>query len=187
MEGGRIGMVLADVCGKGMAAALLMSSTRSLLRLLAADGAPPGEVLRRLNALLLKDFAAGRYVTMVYAILDTGERSLRFANAGHPYPLLVDSAGARFLETEAGWPLGIEEGPFSEQDIRMPAASRFLLYSDGVSEAANLVEEEYGTGRIRDHLTASEAAVDTLLDDVRRFTEGRAASDDLTVVMVRSV
>jgi phosphoserine phosphatase RsbU/P len=187
IERGRLGVAVADVCGKGMAAALLMSSTRSLLRLLAAEGAPPADVLRRLNGVLLDDFPAGRFVTMVYAVLNTAERSLTFANAGHPAPAFADAAGARFLETEAGWPLGIGDTHFAERELRMPAGSRLLLYSDGVSEAANPIAEEFGASRIRDHLARPEAAADRLLDDVRRFTQGCHATDDLTVVMIRSV
>jgi sigma-B regulation protein RsbU (phosphoserine phosphatase) len=187
LEGGRVGVVLADVSGKGMAAALLMSSTRSLLRLLAEDASSPAEVLRRLNRLLLKDFPAARFVTMVYAVLDAAKRRLLFANAGHPPPLFADSAGARFLETETGWPLGIQDGPFAEREIRMRTPSRLVLYSDGLSEAMNPAQEEYGAARIRDHLSAASPTVESLLDDVHRFTSGAAASDDLTVVMIQSL
>jgi len=187
LDDGRLGVILADVSGKGMAAALLMSSTRSILRLLAEDGLPPGEVLRRINRTLLKDLPAARFVTMIYAVLDTAHRRLVFANAGHPYPLLVDSAGGRFLPTEAGFPLGIRDGPFAEREVQLPAGSRLVLYSDGLSEATSPAEEEYGTARIRQHFDAESATVESLLDDVRGFVSGSPASDDLTVVMIRAL
>jgi sigma-B regulation protein RsbU (phosphoserine phosphatase) len=186
LDDGRLGVILADVSGKGMAAALMMSSTRSILRLLAEDGLPPGEVLRRINRTLLKDLPAARFVTMIYAVLDTAHRRLVFANAGHPYPLLVDSAGGRFLPTDAGFPLGMRDGAFAEREVLLPAGSRLVLYSDGLSEATGPAEEEYGTARIQKHFDAESATVETLLDDVRGFALGLPASDDQTVVIIRA-
>jgi phosphoserine phosphatase RsbU/P len=92
---GRWGLVLADVSGKGTAAALLMSATRGMLRSLASRGSGPAEVLTRLNNMLLEDFPDGRFVTMVYAELDPQKRTLRLANAGHLAPLLVWSGSAQ--------------------------------------------------------------------------------------------
>src|SRR5207253_5262648 len=90
LDDGRWGLVLADVSGKGTAAALLMSSTRGMLRSLAEARCSPGEVLTRLNRLLVEDFPSGKFVTMVYAVLDPASRTLTFANAGHLRPILVD-------------------------------------------------------------------------------------------------
>ena len=114
---GRWGLVLADVSGKGTAAALLMSATRAMLRSLAETSCTPSEVLTKLNRLLVEDFPSGRFVTMVYAVLDSSKGTLTYANAGHLPPLLVDAAGARFLETEMGLPLGIRAGSFSETTV----------------------------------------------------------------------
>ena len=186
LDDGRLGVILADVSGKGMAAALLMSSTRSILRLVAEDGGSPGEVLRRLNRTLLRDLPSTRFVTMIYAVLDTLRRRLVFANAGHPYPLLVNADGGHFLRTEAGFPLGMREGTYAEREVEMPAGSRIVLYSDGLSEATNPAEEEYGAARIRQHFGGTSATVASLLDDVHGFVSPAPASDDLTVVMIRT-
>lgn len=186
LDDGRLGVILADVSGKGMAAALLMSSTRSILRLVAEDGGSPGEVLRRLNRTLLRDLPSARFVTMIYAVLDTLRRRLVFANAGHPYPLFVDASGGHFLRTEAGFPLGMREGTYAEREVEMPAGSRLVLYSDGLSEATNPAEEEYGPARIRQHFGGTSATVASLLDDVHGFVSPAPASDDLTVVMIRA-
>src|SRR6202050_796354 len=94
MDKGRWGLVLADVSGKGTAAALLMSATRGMLRSLVAAACTPGEVLSKLNRLLVEDFPAGRFVTMVYAVLDPAKRTLTFANAGHLRPLLISGSSA---------------------------------------------------------------------------------------------
>src|SRR5271154_814289 len=92
LDDGRWGLVLADVSGKGTAAALLMSATRGMLRSLAQTGSGPAEVLTRLNNMMIEDFPDGRFVTMVYAEFNPTKRVLRIANAGHLAPLLVDIA-----------------------------------------------------------------------------------------------
>jgi phosphoserine phosphatase RsbU/P len=186
LDDGRLGIVLADVSGKGLAAALLMSSTRSILRLLAQDGLPPGEVLQRINRTLMKDLPTRRFVTMIYAVLDAGHGRLVFANAGHLYPLFVDSRGGQFLSTEAGFPLGIRDGAFAEREVELPAGSRLVLYSDGLSEATSPTGEEYGTDRIRRHFDAESATVESLLHDVHGFISGAPPSDDETIVLIRA-
>ena len=149
---GRWGLVLADVAGKGTAAALLMSATRAMLRSLAEAACTPSEVLTKLNQLLVEDFPSGRFVTMVYAVLDSNNGTFTYANAGHLPPLLVDSTGARFLETEMGLPLGIRHGSFSETTIPLGEKARLALYSDGITEATNQSDEEYGPARLAAHM-----------------------------------
>jgi sigma-B regulation protein RsbU (phosphoserine phosphatase) len=187
LQDGRLALVLADVSGKGMAAALLMASTRSILRLFAERGLPPGEVLRQVNRVLVQDFPRAKFVTMIYAVIDPGKRSMVFANAGHLPPLYVDSTEPRFLEIDAGLPLGIQEVAFTEYRLDMPAGSRLLLYSDGVSEAMNSSLEEYGALRLRDETANPSASVQSILDDVHAFAGGYPASDDRTLVMIRAV
>ena len=164
-----------------------MASTRSILRLFAERGLPPADVLSQVNRVLVKDFPRAKFVTMIYAVIDPASRSIVFANAGHLPPLFVDAIGSRFLEIDSGLALGIQEVAFPEYQLDMPAGSRLLLYSDGVSEAMNSSLEEYGATRIRDHIANSSASVQSLLDDVRTFAGGYPASDDRTVVMIRTV
>ena len=184
---GRLAVVLADVSGKGMGAALLMSSTRTVLRLVAETGLSPGEVLARVNSILLKDFPTAKFVTLVYAVLDPKNRTVVFASAGHPPPLLVDPRDATFLETDLGLPLGIRQGSFSERTVEMTSGSRLFFYSDGITEAMNSSGEQYGESRLRDRVLGPAATVQDLLDDVRSFAAGHPASDDVTVVMIKSV
>ncbi len=183
---GRLAVVIADVSGKGLGAALLMASTRSMLRLFAEQKMRPGNVLGQLNRVLVKDFPKSKFVTMIYAVIDPTTRSIFFANAGHLPPLFADSAGSRFLEIDSGLPLGIQEVTFAEYQIIMSAGSRLLLYSDGVSEAMNSLHEEYGTTRIRDHMKSSSASVRSLLKDVRAFSGDYPALDDKTLVMIEA-
>jgi phosphoserine phosphatase RsbU/P len=185
LHDGRWGLVLADVSGKGTAAALLMSATRAMLRSLAENSCTPSEVLTKLNKLLVEDFPSGRFVTMVYAVLDPARGTLTYANAGHLPPLLVDGAGAKFLQTEMGLPLGIRHGSFSETTVELPEQFRIALYSDGITEATGPDDEEYGPARLAAYVQRPDVCPETLLEDVRKFANGAGLRDDATVIMLR--
>jgi phosphoserine phosphatase RsbU/P len=184
LDNGQWGFVLADVSGKGMAAALLMSATRGTLRYLAQNFSSPAEVLTRLNRHLLRDFPGGRFVTMVYGVLDPATGKLSFANAGHLWPLVSNGSSARFVETAAGLPLGITDAEFSECSITLSEGSRVVLYSDGITEAMNNQEEEYGSARLAKRILESNMSSDEILADVRNFAAGTVMADDATVVII---
>ncbi len=185
MDKGRWGLMLADVSGKGTAAALLMSATRGVLRSLVETASAPSEVLTKLNRLLVKDFPAGRFVTMVYAVLDPATRTLTFANAGHLRPLLMTGSSAQFLDVERGIPLGLGLGDFSEVEVKLPMGSRLVFYSDGITEAENQADEEYGWIRLQEHFLRTDASAESLLDDVRSFADGSGLRDDASVILVK--
>jgi len=186
LKDGRVALVLADVSGKGMGAALLMASTRSILRLIATSGLSPTEVLQNVNRVLIEDFPRYRYVTMIYAILDPSDRSVVFANAGHPWPLSINSSGAHFWQTDAGLPLGFLDESYSEQKIDMRKENCIYFYSDGVTEAMNPSSDEYGTSRLQGHVAQSRASIKGILDDVNNFMDGNPANDDITIVMIKA-
>jgi sigma-B regulation protein RsbU (phosphoserine phosphatase) len=185
-DDGRWGLVLADVSGKGMAAALLMSATRGMLRSLAEAACSPSEVLTKLNQLLVNDFPSGRFVTMIYAVLDPVTWTLTFASAGHLRPLLIENSAARFLDTERGLPLGIGPGGYSEAEVQLAPGSRLLLYSDGITEATNPEEDEYGAERLEKHFRRSDASAESILTDVRTFANGAGLHDDATVILLKA-
>jgi len=180
------GLVLADVSGKGTAAALLMSATRGMLRSLAQTCTGPGQVLTRLNRLLVEDFPCGRFVTMLFAVLNPSTRTLTFSSEGHLRPLLVDEQGARFLDSERGMPLGLGAGEFSERQVHLSEGSRLVFYSDGITEATGGTEEEYGAERMRDHVVQPKASAESILADVRSFANGEGLHDDATVIFLKA-
>ncbi len=184
MDAGRWGLVMADVSGKGTAAALLMSATRGILRSLAEAACTPREVLAKLNRLLVQDFPAGRFVTMVYAVLDPAKRTVTFANAGHCRPLLMTDTSAQFLEVERGIPLGLGPGDFSEAEVDLPVGSRLVFYSDGITEAENPAADEYGLAGLQQHFSRTDASAESLLDEVRSFANGSGLRDDASVILV---
>jgi len=181
---GRWGLVLADVSGKGTAAALLMSATRGMLRSLAQTGSGPAEVLTRLNNMMIEDFPCGRFVTMVYAELDPSSRVLRIASAGHLAPLLVEPSGHRWINHEHGLPLGISASKFSETEVTLGEHSRVAFYSDGITEAEVDSGEEYGAERLLAQMQSLDVTPEGLLADVRKFANGTGLRDDATVIMV---
>jgi len=187
LRNGRWGLVLADVSGKGTAAALLMSATRGMLRSLAANASGPGEVLGRLNSMLLEDFPDGRFVTMVYAEFDPARRTLRIANAGHLPPLFVDStepSGHRWINHDQGLPLGVSTSKFSESEITLSPNSRVAFYSDGITEAELDSGEEYGSERLLAQLQSATVTPESLISDVKKFVNGAGLRDDATVILV---
>ena len=183
---GRLGIVLADVAGKGMGAALLMSSTRSILRLIADTTGSPCEVLRKVNEILIKDIPTTRFITMIYAVLDPKTRTLVFSNAGHLYPLHVTSTEIKFMETTSGMPLGITEDLFSECEIKFSSQSSVILYTDGVTEAMNSSFEEFGQERLKEHFKKPDASINTIVEEIKTFTGDNSLSDDLTMVIIEA-
>jgi phosphoserine phosphatase RsbU/P len=121
---------------------------------------------------------------MVYAVLDPVSRTVIFANAGHLRPLLIDEKGQHFLDVERGVPLGLSCGDYSETEISLSKGSRLIFYSDGITEAVDSQEEEYGLCRLVEHATKPDASPLTMLDDVRSFANASGVQDDATVVFV---
>jgi sigma-B regulation protein RsbU (phosphoserine phosphatase) len=158
-----------------------------MLRSLVENACTPAKVLTKLNELLVDDFPSGRFVTMVYAVLDPKQRTVTFANAGHLPPVLIEPQGATLLETRVGLPLGIRRSEYSEGTIRLGDGARLALYSDGITEATNPDNEEYGVARLSAHLQQAGASKETLLEDVRAFANGAGLRDDATVITVNPV
>ena len=123
---------------------------------------------------------------MIYTILDPKSRTLTFANAGHLSPLLVNSNEIKFLEINSGLPLGLQDALYNEDKFEISIGSKLLLYSDGVTEAMNASSEEYGAERILNHMMKPLSSMQSLLEDVRLFTAGQPASDDITLLTIGS-
>ncbi|HEX6907815.1 MAG TPA: GAF domain-containing SpoIIE family protein phosphatase [Terriglobales bacterium] len=183
---GRWGLVLADASGKGTAAALMMSAARGILRSLAENCATPGEVLDRLNRLLLNDFPVGRFVTMLYAVLDPAARTLSIANAGHPWPLLANGSAAQVVSGANGLPIGFAQENFAQTRIALAPGARVLFYSDGISEAENVSGEDYSSRLLQLLNSGSDVCAERVLDDVRAFAAGRGLQDDATVILMKA-
>jgi phosphoserine phosphatase RsbU/P len=181
----RYGIALADVSGKGMSAGLLMSATRAILRSLAPLYPSPAETLEHLNRILTEDFPPGKFVTMVYGVLDAKSRELTMASAGHLRPLLINH-DCSFVDLDTGFPLGLGVSSYPQCTITLPPGTQLLLYTDGITEAMDSAEEDFGPARLIEHFLNSEACVDSLIAEVQRFGRGSDRSDDATAVLIRS-
>ena len=181
----RYGIVLADVSGKGMSAALLMSATRAILRSLVKVDPSPGKTLAALSQTLAEDFPIGKFVTMIYAVLDANTREITLASAGHLRPMFVNGH-CSFLDVDTGLPLGLGVSEYPEHTLTLKPGNQLLFYTDGITEAANLLDEEYGAGRLLEHFKVPDACVEGLIEEVQKFSYGSAHTDDATVVLIRS-
>jgi sigma-B regulation protein RsbU (phosphoserine phosphatase) len=181
----RYGIVLADVAGKGMPAALLMSATRAVLRSLARVHVSPAETLSTLNRTLVEDFPSGKFVTMIYGLLDAPSREITLASAGHPRPLLVNGQ-CSFVEMDAGLPLGLRLSSYPEHKLTLEPGTSMLLYTDGITEAMTDTFEEFGPSRLVNHFLQPHACVESLIEEIQNFGSRCSFTDDATALLIRS-
>jgi len=170
-------------------AALVMSSTRSMLRALARASNSPGEVLEQVNDLLVTDIPSNMFVTCFYAILEPESGSLTYANAGHDLPYLHRDGEAEELRAR-GMPLGLMPGMgYEEKEIVLEAGEAALFYSDGLVEAHDPKGEMFGFPRLRALIAqhgGEEALGDYLLEELYSFVgEGWEQEDDITLLTLR--
>ena len=187
---GQVGIALGDVSGKGVSAALCMAKLSSEARYLSAGKTDPAAILRELNASLYRDFTEGMFVTLVFFSLDVANGRLRMANAGHLPPLLRRRDGAiEPLDTKRSLPLGVKEDvEFEESVFELAPGDTVIAFTDGLSEAVNQNDDQFGNGRILDAVAVAKSkgtpqeALAGLLQSVETFQEGQPQSDDLTIV-----
>jgi predicted ester cyclase len=190
-EDGRLGLVVGDATGKGMPAALVMATTRGMLRAVVQSVESPGEVLARVNEALVAEIPPNMFVTCLYAILDPKSGSLRYANAGHDLPYLRHHGGGDVEELRArGLPLGLMPNmPYEEKEAVLGVGDNALIYSDGLVEAHDPQREMFGFARLR-ALVAEHAEegslVDFLMEELYSFVgEGWEQEDDITLLTLR--
>jgi serine phosphatase RsbU (regulator of sigma subunit)/anti-sigma regulatory factor (Ser/Thr protein kinase) len=189
LDDGRIGLVMGDVSGKGIAAALVMANTQSVLRAVARRGnIAPGQVLAEANEVLYAYIPSGTFVTCFYGVLDPESGRLVYANAGHDPPYSKRDGDARELRAR-GMPLGLMPGmPYEEKVASLAAGDNLLLYSDGLVEAHDPEGDMFGFPRLRKLIMTKSAGsgeelVDFLLAELTRFTgTDSEQEDDITLV-----
>jgi serine phosphatase RsbU (regulator of sigma subunit)/predicted ester cyclase len=186
---GRLGLVVGDATGKGVPAALVMSSTRSMLRALARASNSPGEVLEQVNDLLVSDVPPNMFVTCFYAILDPKSATLSYANAGHDLPYLRHGDEAEELLAR-GMPLGLMSGmSYEEGEASLRQEDDVLFYSDGLVEAHDPKGEMFGFPRLRALIAehAQERSLgDFLMEELYSFVgEGWEQEDDITLLTLK--
>ncbi|PYS21591.1 MAG: hypothetical protein DMF72_16670 [Acidobacteria bacterium] len=188
----QIGVVIADVSGKGVPAALLMAFLRASLRAATHIGYAPHISMSKVNYLLWESIERNQFVTAFYGILDATNHTIAYTNAGHNPALLMDKDGTARFEERGGVPLGMfRDTRYYEYFETIEPGQMLVLYTDGVTEAMNSAGEEYGRERLVDavrqarELTAHEI-IDFVHRDVIEWTEGLGAHDDVTFFIIKA-
>jgi sigma-B regulation protein RsbU (phosphoserine phosphatase) len=185
----RVAICIADVVGKGIAAALLMANVQAAARAFATDNALPSEICDRLNRVLCSNLAPGKFVTFVCCIVDTKAGTLTYSNAGHCFPLLARPAGEVAICAEGGLVLGVmHDSKYVDSVVSLEARDKLLLFTDGITEATNSIGEEFGEARLQKALSAlADSDVDAihskLMQEVTMFCDGNFV-DDATLVLL---
>ncbi|HST51554.1 MAG TPA: GAF domain-containing SpoIIE family protein phosphatase [Pyrinomonadaceae bacterium] len=189
----QLGLVIADVSGKGVPASLLMSFLRASLRSAIHTGYAPNVGMSKVNYLLWESIEPHQFVTAFYGMLDATNRTLAFVNAGHNPPLVLNGDGStRFIEL-GGLPLGLFKNTrYYEYYLPIDAGQILVLYTDGATEATSPEGEEYGRSRLVELVRAcrdrrARDMIDYIYNDIFEWTGGRGATDDVTFVIIKAL
>jgi sigma-B regulation protein RsbU (phosphoserine phosphatase) len=182
-------MSIADVSGKGMSAALLMSNLQAALKATASEQVQPEQLCAKVNRIICGNVSPGRFITAFYGLLDGSRNRLIFTNAGHNAPILARRDGSCLRLGEGGVPLGLfPDWNYEGGEVQFAAGDRLVLFTDGVTEVSSAAGEEFGEERLvtvlleNRHLSAGELQ-EKILAEVAKFSGGRF-EDDATLVVL---
>jgi sigma-B regulation protein RsbU (phosphoserine phosphatase) len=188
----QLGLVIADVSGKGVPASLLMAFLRASLRSAIHVGYAPNVAMAKVNYLLWESIEQHQFVTAFYGMLDATNRTLAFVNAGHNPLLVLNPDGPRFIE-RGGLPLGLfKDTRYYEYYLPIDSGQVLVLYTDGATEAQSPGGEEYGRARLVDAVRRSRdrrarEMIDYVYNDIFEWTGGRGSGDDVTFVVIKAL
>jgi serine phosphatase RsbU (regulator of sigma subunit) len=184
--------VLADVCGKGIAAALLVARLSAEVKHCLLSQPQPVDAMLRLNQAFCHDRWEGKFVTMLAAVLDPAENDVCIVNAGHMAPLLRRPSGEieEVGESQGGLPLGIDgDSTYQQFSVRLAPGDSLIMYTDGVLDAENAQNERYGTERLYPMVAKQAASAPELgqqvISDVKRFIGNHPQADDICFTCFR--
>lgn len=188
----RLGVIIGDVSGKGIASALLMAVCKTLLKATAHKGMPADNILSEVNNILVDDSPSNMFVTVFYGVLDTRSGAFEYSNGGHNSPYLISKEGeVKKLDNIGGLLLGaMKDAEYESNVIMLQPGESLFFYTDGITEAFNKTGEEYEVRRLaeflfnKNSLIASEL-VEQVFDDVKTFSGGAEQSDDITCLALK--
>ncbi len=189
----RWGIVVADVADKGVPAALFMALSRTLLRSAAIGRVSPAATLARVNQMILADAPSALFVTVFYGVWEPATGRVRYANGGHNPPLWVERSGAARTLKGRGLPLGVlEEVEYEEHEIHLQPGELLFLYTDGVTDAINVEEKEFGLERLQTVVCQARGRsaaeiMDAAAAAVEQHVGGVEAFDDMTMMVIKRV
>jgi sigma-B regulation protein RsbU (phosphoserine phosphatase) len=185
----RMGLCIADVVGKGIPAALLMSNLQAAVRAFATDAAPPAELCQQVNRILCGRIAEDRFISFFYCVIDAELGTLTFANAGHYAPVLIREDGTAERLASGGPVLGVfPEATYGQDRIAMRSGDRLVLFTDGITEARREDDEEFGEDRLvsvaREHRACSAPALQARVTAAVSAFTGGCFQDDATLIVL---
>jgi sigma-B regulation protein RsbU (phosphoserine phosphatase) len=194
----RFGIAIADVCGKGVPASLIMAMCRSVLRSVAPNSSSAAQVLHQVNRQLYPDIREDMFISMAYLIAEKSSDNLLLARAGHDAPLLYRAAGRSVEKVNpSGMALGIDSGSVFDRvtgdfKVQLERGDCLILYTDGVTEALDSHGIEFGIARLIEVIQGSadesaQTVVAQVTDKVRAFVGSQPQNDDITLVAIRKV
>jgi sigma-B regulation protein RsbU (phosphoserine phosphatase) len=189
----RLGLVVGDVAGKGLPAAIMMSSLQARVQMLCETGPDPAQAVTILNRTLAERCPPGRFITLIYVLLDPRTGTVSYSNAGHNYPILIRQDGRVEQLRRGALVLGIQpDVTYELSETSLEAGDMLALYSDGVTEARRVSGEEFGERGLTEFLVARRSdpcseVVSDLVQHVRQWCGQPSFHDDFTVVLLRRV
>jgi sigma-B regulation protein RsbU (phosphoserine phosphatase) len=194
VAGNGTGFVIADVSGKGVSAALFMALSRTLLHACGAAEPDPSRAVRNANALIYEDGRSSMFITVFYGVLNNHAMTFTYVNAGHNPPLLLrDGEAGSWMAGVKGIALGVvPDVAITPTRLELRPGDLIVLYTDGVTEAFNAHEKDFGEGRLTDCITRNrslpaQAILDALIGEIREFSGSAPQSDDITLVVIRAL
>ena len=191
---GKYAFVIADVSGKGVPAALLVSTLHASLHAYIDGAADLAQLVKRLNVVVHGNTEAERFITLFMAVLDPSDGTLTYVNAGHNFPFILRTQQSSIQPlSSTGLPLGMFDGvEFQQETVKLDPSEYLVLYTDGVTEAMNKSFDEYGESRLRQMMIGSgdksaSGFLGSIVSDVEKFVAGEPQSDDLTMLVLKRV
>jgi len=196
LGGSKLGIVIGDVSGKGVPAAIYMTLTKGIVQSHVDDEVSPCDVLTKVNNLLYKTIDKNTFVSLFYAVLDVKKKTIRYSRAGHnPVIFFRSNDGSCLLLEPDGIALGLERGDLfkqiiKEKELTLGKGDLLVFYTDGFSEAMNRKKEEYGEDRLRDiiiqnHEKSVSDIYNAVLQDIKKFVKDSPQNDDMTVIFIK--
>ncbi len=184
-----LGLVIADVSGKGVPASLIMATVRASLRAQVDNLYYIDEVVRRINVMLCRETTPSEFVTLLYGVVDAPNRRLTYCNAGHPPAMLLRDGVVSELST-GNMVLGVlPDEPYTQSTLELQSGDTLLLYTDGLSDAMNFEQKTFGRQRVIDAFSTggetAEAVAQNMLWQMRKFVGLSKPTDDVTMIVVR--
>jgi sigma-B regulation protein RsbU (phosphoserine phosphatase) len=184
-------VAIADVSGKGVPAALLMANLQAFIKTTCSQGMQLEEATALINDLISENTSDGRFITFFWAILNNEKLSLNYVNAGHNHPLLIRDGQIQKLD-KGGIILGVMKTflPYNSENIRLNKNDVIVLFTDGVTEAKNLLDEEFSDEKleelaVKSAILSSKEILEVIKEDVQAFAQGAPQSDDITIVVIK--